>query len=75
MAIIAPSVPNVMPLPENPVIANCPGDVSPMYGSPSRVSMTWPDHWWVTSASGNSVRRACSTRWKCARVSSAWPVL
>ena len=61
-AIIALTVANVIPLPENPVATNWRFAVSPMYGRPSRVSMTCPDHRCVTRASGRISASLASMR-------------
>lgn len=60
-AIMAPNVPNVIPLPANPVAANCRLAVSPIRGSPSLVSTTWPDQRCTTCAWGIIRRSARSS--------------
>ncbi len=77
-AIMAASVPSVMPLPLNPVATNWCGAGQPMIGNPSAEMMTSPLHRLRTRASGKTPLRSrsssayrssgstCSSdRWSC----------
>jgi hypothetical protein len=75
LAIMAPSVPKVIPFPLKPVATYCFGAVSPMNGRPSAVSMTWPDHLRSTVAPGIKRRQRRSRSRNGARVSPTWAVL
>ena len=73
-AIIALSVPKVIPFPEKPVAINCRSAFGPMNGSPSFVSMTWPVQRWSISASGINPRKLSANLLKHVSVLVSWPV-